>query len=393
MFDENFILWKMFRKILKTVLLACLFAVLDAWSMERVVGANASLDIHAGARSAALGGASIALEGDLLELTSNPQQLSNAENSWVAFSHVAYYEDTRYDYGAVQFPLGELGGLGIAFSRFGADDIPWIAEGDPIPEGSDYKTLSIADYVFSLAWGRHFLNGRLNVGVGFHGLYRELDQSGWGFRGDLGSSYRILPRFVVSSFLKGWTSSATTWEEGTFEYSSPEWYLGLRFEQPVSYFYGTFGAYWQSAGILHRENRDEDWDGGVRGGRFWEHPLDWLGGGRAGLEFRFDFGLSLRAGLSSLSEWESWTAGAGFALSNWLRVDYAFESHPTLSAVHRVSLEVSPGLFLFPKKKTAKAPVQEEKSMEEKEAISELEPIPEEETPEEDSAGGIYWEE
>ena len=169
--------------------------------------------------------------------------------------------------------------------------------------------------------------------------------------------------------------------------------MGLRFEQPVSYFYGTFGAYWQSAGILHRENRDEDWDGGVRGGRFWEHPLDWLGGGRAGLEFRFDFGLSLRAGLSSLSEWESWTAGAGFALSNWLRVDYAFESHPTLSAVHRVSLEVSPGLFLFPKKKTAKAPVQEEKSMEEKEAISELEPIPEEETPEEDSAGGIYWEE
>ena len=41
MFDENFILWKMFRKILKTVLLACLFAVLDAWSMDRVVGANA----------------------------------------------------------------------------------------------------------------------------------------------------------------------------------------------------------------------------------------------------------------------------------------------------------------------------------------------------------------
>lgn len=104
-------------------------------------------------------------------------------------------------------------------------------------------------------------------------------------------------------------------------------------------------------GILHRENRDEDWNGDVRGGRFWEHPVDWLGGGRAGVEFSFDFGLSVRAGLASLSELDSWTVGTGFALSNWLRVDYAFESHPTLSAVHRVSLEVSPGLFLYPERK------------------------------------------
>lgn len=367
------------------------------FAADRVVGANATLDIHAGARSAALGGASIAVEQDLLELTSNPWQLSRAENSWVAFSHVAYYEDTRYDYGAVQFPLGDLGGLGIAFSRFGTDDIPWIAEGDPLPEGDDYKTLSIADYVLSLAWGRSFFDDRLDVGVGFHGLYRELDQSGWGFRGDLGASYRLFKPLTVSTLLKGWTSSATTWEEGTFEYSSPEWYLGLRLEQPIEYFYGTFRAYWQSAGILHRENRDEDWDGSVRGGRFWEHPVDWLGGGRAGAEFSFDFGLSLRAGLASLSELESWTAGAGFQLSNWLRFDYAFESHPTLSAVHRVSLEVSPGLFLYPKKKSEKRNLSESnlesKASTEKSSVSEMEPLESEIMPEEDSAGGTYWEE
>lgn len=376
----------------------CAFAT-QTWAAERVVGANASLDIHAGARSSALGGASIAVDHDLLELTSNPQQLSNAENSWVAFSHVVYYEDTQYDYGAVQFPLGDMGGLGIAFSRFGANDIPWIAEGDPLPEGEDYKTLSIADYVFTLAWGRRFLNDRLDLGISFHGLYRELDQSGWGFRGDIGANYHVHEQVTVSSFLKGWTSSATTWEEGTFEYSSPEWYLGLNVQQPISYFYGTASAYWQSAGILHRENRDLDWDGEERGGRFWEHPVDWLGGGRAGVEFAFDFGLSLRAGLASLSELESWTAGAGFALSNWLRVDYAFESHPTLSAVHRVSLEVSPGLFLFPKKKAASKPAYvveaEAKKAEEvkKASISEMEPVEAEEPVEEEAAGGTYWEE
>ncbi|MBP5246336.1 MAG: hypothetical protein J6Z31_00530 [Fibrobacter sp.] len=377
-----------------------LFGVLatQAWAVERVVGANASLDIHAGAHSAALGGAAIAVEQDLLELTSNPQQLANAENSWVAFSHVVYYEDTKYDYGAVQFPLGDMGGIGIAFSRFGADDIPKIAEGDPLPEGENYKTFSIADYVFTLAWGRRFLNDHLDLGVSFHGLYRELDQSGWGFRGDIGANYHVLEQVTVSTFLKGWTSSAVTWEEGTVEYSSPEWYLGLHVEQPIEYFYGKIGAYWQSAGILHREDRDLDWDGEARGGRFWEHPVDWLGGGRAGVEFVFDFGLSLRAGLASLSEIESWTAGAGFALSNWLRVAYAFESHPTLSAVHRVSLEVSPGLFLFPKKKSAAKPayVAESEAKQKDDVkqvpVSEMEPVETEES-DEDSAGGTYWEE
>ncbi|MCK9183583.1 MAG: hypothetical protein M0P13_12005, partial [Fibrobacteraceae bacterium] len=350
----------------------------------------ATLETHAGARSSALGGTSLALDRDMLELSFNPQQLASVENSWVALSHVAYYEGTNYDYASVEFPLGDEGGLGIAFSRFGADDIPWIAEGDEIPEGEDYNTLSIADYVLSLVWGKRF--GKLDFGASFHGLYRELDQTGWGFRGDLGASYQIVPAFVVSSFIKGWTSSATTWEEGTFEYSSPEWYLAARFEQPVSYFYGHFGLYWQSAGILHREDRDEDWDGSARGGRLWSHPLEWCGGGRAGAEFAFDFGLSLRAGLASLSEVNSWTAGAGLALSDWFRIDYAFESHPQLSAVHRVSLEVSPGLFLYPKKKIAPRVVSQEKVQVVK--PSEMEPVESEESPaEEESAGGTYFEE
>lgn len=378
----------------RLAVLACALAAGQALAADRVVGANATLDINAGARSAALGGTSVSLEGDLLSLTSNPEQLASAKNSWVAFSHVAYYEETQYDYGAVQFPLGDLGGLGIVFSRFGSNDIPRIAEGDPIPEGENYRTFSIADYVATLAWGRSFWSGRLDIGVGFHGLYRELDQSGWGFRGDAGARFHAFDWLSVSSFLKGWTSSAVAWEEGTVEYSSPEWYLGLGVSRPVSYFYGTVSAYWQSAGILHRENRDEDWNGDVRGGRFWEHPIDWLGGGRAGVEFSFDFGLSVRAGLASLSELESWTAGAGFALSNWLRVDYAFESHPTLSAVHRVSLEISPGLFLYPEKKPkAKAQPEKARNVAPETSVSEMEPEISEPEAEEESSGGTYWEE
>ena len=75
------------------------------------------------------------------------------------------------------------------------------------------------------------------------------------------------------------------------------------------------------------------------------NPLDWLSGGRGGVEFAFDFGLKLRAGLSSFTTFKSVTAGAGLTIAKFLVVDYAFESHPVFSPVHRVSISFSPYLF------------------------------------------------
>jgi hypothetical protein len=104
--------------------------------------------------------------------------------------------------------------------------------------------------------------------------------------------------------------------------------------------------YWQGAELLHREARDLDYEmDQSRGKRVWENPLDWLSGGRGGIEYTFDFGLSLRAGLSSFTTLQSVTAGAGLVIAKFVKVDYAFESHPVLSPVHRVSVSISPYLF------------------------------------------------
>ena len=88
-----------------------------------------------------------------------------------------------------------------------------------------------------------------------------------------------------------------------------------------------------------------DYETDKNGKRIWENPLDWLSGGRGGVEFAFDFGLKLRAGLSSFTTFKSVTAGAGLTIANFLVVDYAFESHPVFSPVHRVSVSFSPYLF------------------------------------------------
>ena len=329
---------------LRTCFLACAF-VSSAFAADRVVGANATLDIEPGARSAALGSTTLVVEGDYLGLGSNAYQLARAKYMWASFSHTAYYEDTKYDYASMVIPLPQNQGLGIAFSRFGADDIPYIRDGEPVPEGSNYNTLSIADWVFSVAWGRRIID-RLELGLAFHVLYRDMDQSGWGFRGDASARYEIKDDFFVSGLLKGWTSSAASWESGEFEYSAPEFYLALSYSLPVEYLYGKFSFYWQSAGLFHHDSRDLDFDEDTHGGeRIWENPLDWLSGGRGGIEFAFDFGLKLRAGLSSFTTFKSVTAGAGLTIANFLVVDYAFESHPVFSPVHRVSVSFSPYLF------------------------------------------------
>jgi hypothetical protein len=359
----------------------------------------------------------MAVDGDYLGLVSNPYQLANVDYAWASFSHTEYYEDTRYDFASAVVPLGEGQGLGVSFSRFGADDIPYIREGEPLPEGSDYKTLSIADWIFSATWGRR-ITDRLDLGVGFHVLYRDMDQSGFGFRGDAGIRFRAVDSLFVSAVLKGWTSSATTWESGEFEYSAPEVYLAASYSLPVPYLYGKLGLYWQGAGLFHHEARALDFEEDEDvGGPIWESPLDWLSGGRGGVEFAFDFGLSVRAGLSSFTTYKSVTAGAGLTIAKFLKVDYAFESHPVFSPVHRVSLSVSPYLFAHaprpsaPRASARPAPtklLQEEPLPESAEGENLPQPEQAEETPapaapvveessgevlEDHTAGGTYWEE
>lgn len=406
------------RRRAVVALAATLLLAVASSAADRVVGANATLDMEPGARSAALGSATMAVDGDYLGLMANPYQLANVNYAWASFSHTEYYEDTKFDFASAAIPLSEGQGIGVSFSRFAADDIPYIREGEPLPEGSGYKTLSIADWVFSVSWGRR-LTDRLDLGVGFHLLYRDMDQTGWGFRGDAGLRFRAVDSLFLSAVLKGWTSSAATWESGEFEYSAPEVYLAASYSLPVAYLYGKLNFYWQGAGLFHHEARALDFETDEEvGGPIWESPLDWLSGGRGGIEFAFDFGLSVRAGLSSFTTFESFTAGAGLVIAKFLKVDYAFESHPVFSPVHRVSISVSPYLFSHaprpepkrdrgsskykgslleeepqPEESASEAPAAAEQARPEDVPAAPVVEDASEEVLEGHSAGGTYWEE
>ena len=304
------------------------FAYANAY---RVVGANNSLDAPQGAKSAAVGTVTLPVLNDLPSLAQNPLQLSKLEKLSLAFTHVAYFEETSYNGVVMAVPLKDAGALGFAVSRFGASDIPYIKEGEPLPEGDEYNTLSISDLLFTTAWGKNF--GKWNLALSLHLLKRELDQSGWGFRSDVAAGYEFSKKFTLSGFVKGWTSSAVKWESGYFEYSSPEAYAAFRFREPFPYFYGNMNIYWQSTGILHSESEKET--------RAWKNPIDWFLASNAGLEFETDYSFSLRAGLVKISDANSLTLGAGINPISWLLADYAFQMHSELSSVHRISIAVS----------------------------------------------------
>jgi hypothetical protein len=295
---------------------------------ERVVGANNSLETPQGARSAAVGTATLPVQGDLSSLAQNPLQLSALEKLSIAFAHVSSFEETSYNGVAMALPLGDAGALGFAASRFGASDIPHIKENEPLPEGDNYNTLSISDWLFTSAWGKSF--GKWNLAFALHLLKRELDQSGWGFRSDIATGYEFSKKLILSGMVKGWTSSAVKWESRNFEYSSPEIYAAFKFREPFPYFYGNLNLYWQSMGILHSESENET--------RSWKNPANWFLASSGGLEFETNFSLAFRAGLVKISDASSLTLGAGIKPLAKLSADYAFQMHNYLSNAHRISI-------------------------------------------------------
>ncbi|GBU26419.1 hypothetical protein R83H12_03116 [Fibrobacteria bacterium R8-3-H12] len=308
------------------ILLAFAFA-----SAERVIGANNSLEVPQGARSAAVGTAALPVQGDLPSLAQNPLQLSWLEKLSLAFTHVSYFEETSYNGVVIALPLKDAGALGISASRFGAGDIPYIKENEPLPEGDDYNTLNISDWLFTSAWGKNF--GKWNLAFALHLLKRELDQSGWGFRSDIAAGYEFSKKLMLAGIVKGWTSSAVKWESGNFEYSSPEAYAAFKFREPFPYFYGNLNLYWQSTGIMHSESEKET--------MILKNPGNWFLSSSGGLEFETNFSLFLRAGLVKIRDAGSLTLGAGIKPLSKLSADYALQMHNSLSNVHRISIIAS----------------------------------------------------
>lgn len=163
------------------------------------------LEIPAGARPAALGGAYGALADDAFSPLYNPAGLASPERPQAALSHLAYLEGMSYEFLGAAVPFGRGGaGLAVQYFRPGSvasrDDL-----GNPGADASGYSAAYTAAYGVPLAAG-------LSVGASLKLIDSRLDGVGArAFDGDLGARWRARGDLSLSAALANLAGSEMTY--------------------------------------------------------------------------------------------------------------------------------------------------------------------------------------
>ncbi len=161
---------------------------------------NEFLNIGAGARGLAMGGAQVATVSDGSAGYWNPAGLVNVkDHPQVNLMHAEYFAGIgKYDYGSVVLPLKDNKRvLGLSLLRFAVDDIPntiFLVEPDGTINFSNIQTFSSADYAFlvSLAQEKKLKSGKsINAGINAKIIHRQAGSfaSAWGFGFDAGVQF------------------------------------------------------------------------------------------------------------------------------------------------------------------------------------------------------------
>ena len=190
---------------------------------------NEFLNIGAGARGLAMGGAVISNQEDVYAPMWNPAGLTGVEQDWQgAAMHAEYFESiAKYDYIAFAKPLDNKGGvLGISLVRLGVDNILNTTQMID-PEGNiDYDKItkfSQADYAGIISYGFHpGGDHRLSIGVNAKMVYRNVGKfaSGFGFGFDIGALYKNDNGWQFGGMLRDATTTVNVWKINQKELST-----------------------------------------------------------------------------------------------------------------------------------------------------------------------------
>jgi len=190
---------------------------------------NEFLNIGAGARGLAMGGAVIANQNDVYSPMWNPAGLLGIDRDWQAAAmHAEYFESiAKYDYLAYAKPLDNNGGVfAISLVRLGVDNILNTTQLID-PEGNiDYDKItsfSQSDYAALLSYAfRPGGNQRLSVGVNAKMVYRNVGKfaNGFGFGFDLGVLYNAENGLNYGAMLRDATTTVNFWNVNQKELSA-----------------------------------------------------------------------------------------------------------------------------------------------------------------------------
>lgn len=190
---------------------------------------NEFLNIGAGARGLAMGGAVISNQNDVYSPMWNPAGLIGIDRDWQgAAMHAEYFESiAKYDYVAFAKPLDNNGGVfAISIVRLGVDNILNTTQMIDSEGNIDYDKItsfSQSDYAALLSYAfRPGGDHRLSVGVNAKMVYRNVGKfaSGYGFGFDLGVLYNADNGVNYGAMLRDATTTVNFWTVNQKELSA-----------------------------------------------------------------------------------------------------------------------------------------------------------------------------
>ena len=186
------------RLLLMSLLLSCI--LLPCCAQFRKYS-NEFLNIGAGARGLAMGGAQVASAEDGNAGYWNPAGLANTfQFPSISLMHAEYFAGIgKYDYLATALPIGDgFKTLGFSLLRFAVDDIPntlFLVEPDGSLNYNNIQSFSSADYAFLFSYAQTLKDdekAQISWGANTKIIHRKVGSfaHAWGFGFDAGFLYK-----------------------------------------------------------------------------------------------------------------------------------------------------------------------------------------------------------
>lgn len=181
---------------------------------------NEFLNIGAGARGLAMGGAVVSNQGDVYSPMWNPAGLLQIDRDWQAAAmHAEYFESiAKFDYLAYAKPLDRNEGVfAISLVRLGVDNILNTTQLIDSEGNIDYdkiSSFSTSDYAALLSYAFHPNgNQRLDLGATAKLVYRNVGKfaTGYGFGFDFGAIYHPDTDWNYGFMLRNATTTVNFW--------------------------------------------------------------------------------------------------------------------------------------------------------------------------------------
>ncbi len=337
---------------------------------------NEFLNIGAGARGLAMGGAQVASAEDGNAGYWNPAGLVNViDNASVSLMHAEYFAGIgKYDYLSATIPMSSsYRTLGFSLLRFGVDDIPntlFLVQPDGSLDYNNIQSFSSADYAFLMSYAQVISDNdvaQISWGANTKIIYRNVGSfaKAWGFGFDAGFLYRsatlrfgISARDVTTTF-NAWSFSFTD-EEKQVLYLTNNDIPVKSTELTAPTLVPAIGYNFKLANKLHlltEADFDVTFDG-QRNTLISSDPISI--DPKFGMEVNISNTLFIRAGVSNfqraladgdtLNQKKVWiyqpSLGAGFKVGN-VAIDYAFtnlanQSNPLYTNVFSLYINLVP---------------------------------------------------